>query len=138
MIDDVRSYITTCQKCQQSKIFPSKAHSLLQPIPPSTAPWSEITADFITGLPKSSGYNAIFVVVDHFTKRAHFILTTSQITAEGTAQLYHNNIWKNHGWPKKIISDHGTQFAAQFAKALNKSLGIETALSSTYHPQTDG
>jgi hypothetical protein len=76
--------------------------------------------------------------VDRFTKRAHFIPTTTTLTAEGAARLFRDHVWKDHGWPKKIITDRGTQFAAKFAQALNTLLGIKSALSTAYHPQTDG
>jgi len=36
------------------------------------------------------------------------------------------------------ISDHGPQFVSRFMKELNKILGINTKLSTAYHPQTDG
>jgi hypothetical protein len=47
-------------------------------------------------------------------------------------------VWKHHGWAQKIITDRGTQFAAKFTRALNQLLRMETALSTAYHPQTDG
>ncbi len=74
MKKDVSYYIKTCTACQQSKIFPTKKTGLLQPIPPSSAPWEEVTADLIIGLPSSKGYDSILVVVDRFTKRAHLSL----------------------------------------------------------------
>jgi len=37
-----------------------------------------------------------------------------------------------------VISDRGPQFALGFMKELNKILGINTKLSTTYHLQTDG
>ena len=40
--------------------------------------------------------------------------------------------------PRKIISDRGLQFAAQFMRDLNKLVRITSNLSTTYHPQTDG
>jgi len=43
-----------------------------------------------------------------------------------------------HGLPNMVISDHGPQFALGFMRELNKILGIETKLSTAYHPQTDG
>jgi hypothetical protein len=73
--------------------------------PPSSEPWKEITADLIIELPPSQGFNAILVVVNHFMKQAHFILTTSNLSAEGAAKLFRDNIWKDHGWPQKIITD---------------------------------
>ena len=135
---DVIQYVKTCPECQQTKFYPSKSVGLLQPIPPSQAPWEEITADFIVELPKSSNYDTVFVVVDRFTKRAHFIPTVTTVTAEETAALFRDHVYRHHGWPKKIISDRGTQFAAKFTVALNKLLGVQTALSTAYHPETDG
>ena len=71
-------------------------------------------------------------------KRAHFISTSSTLTAEGAAHLYRDNVWKHHGWPKKITSDRGPQFAVAFARKLNRLLGIKMGLSTAFHPQTDG
>jgi len=42
-----------------------------------------------------------------------------------------------HGLPESIVLDRGPQFAAEMTKELNKMLGIETKLSTSYHPQTD-
>ena len=61
-----------------------------------------------------------------------------ELTAMGMAQIYRDQVWSKHGLPRKIISDRGPQFSAQFMKDLNKLVGITGNLSSTYHPQTDG
>jgi len=37
-----------------------------------------------------------------------------------------------------MVSDRGPQFAAELTKELNRMLGIETKLSTVFHPQTDG
>jgi len=47
-------------------------------------------------------------------------------------------VWKLHGLPESIISDRGMQFAAGMMKEVNNLLGIQTKLSTAYHPQTDG
>ena len=47
-------------------------------------------------------------------------------------------MWKLHGLPESVISDRGPQFAAGLTRELNKILGIETKLSTAYHPETDG
>jgi hypothetical protein len=61
--------------------------------------------DFIVELPKSEGYDAIYVCVDRLTKMAHFVPTNTTVTAEQTAQLFYRHIWKYHGLPTDIVSD---------------------------------
>ena len=61
---------------------------------------------------------------------------TEKITAEGLAKLFRDNVWKLHGLPKSVILDRRPQFATGLIKELNKMLGIETKLSTAYHPQT--
>jgi len=100
--------------------------------------WSHISADFITKLPLVQRYDAILVVVDRFTKMGHFIPITERTSAEGLVHLFRDNVWKLHGLPDSIISDRGPQFAAEVMKELNRILGIETKLSTVFHPQTDG
>jgi len=78
------------------------------------------------------------VVVDRLTKMAHFIPTTEETTAGGLAQLFRDNVWKLHGLPESIISDRGPQFAAGVMRELNAMLGIDSKLSTAFHPQTDG
>jgi len=98
---------------------------------------THISADFITKLPLAQGYDSILVVVDRFTKMAHFIPTTEKTSTEGLAQLFRDNIWKLHRLPDSIISDRGPQFAAGIMRELNRMLGIEMKLSMAFHPQTD-
>ena len=58
--------------------------------------------------------------------------------AEGLARLFRDNVWKLHGLLESVVLDRGPQFAAELTKELNKILGIETRLSTAFHPQTDG
>jgi len=61
--------------------------------------------DLIMELPRSQGYDAIMVVVDHLSKWAHVIPMTLDIMALGVAQLFRDHIWKLHGLPEELISD---------------------------------
>ena len=94
--------------------------------------------DFIMPLPKSNNYTGILVVVDWLTKMAHFIPTRKDITATETTEELMKHVFKHHGLPDKIISDRGTQFAAKVTEEMYKKLNIQVALSTAYHPQTDG
>ena len=97
-----------------------------------------ISVDLIVELPTSHRYDALLVVVDRLSKQVHVIPTTSDINSVGVARLFQDYILRHHGLPEEIISDHGTQFVSQFMRELNKLLGIKTAASTAYHPQTDG
>ena len=101
-------------------------------------PWSYILADFIIKLLLAQRYNSILVVVDRLTKMVHFIPTIEKISAEGLARLFRDNVWKLHRLSKSIILDRGPQFVAGLMRELNKILGIESKISTAFHPQTDG
>ena len=88
-------------------------------------------------LPLSEGFDSILVVVDQgLTKGVILIPCNKTITAEGTAQLLFKNLYKRFGLMDKIISDREPQFASKAFIELLKLLGIKSALSMAYHPQT--
>ena len=68
----------------------------------------------------------------------YFVAATKGTSAEGLARLFRDNVWKLHRLPKSVVSDRGLQFAAELTKELNRMLGIETRLSTAFHPQIDG
>jgi len=82
--------------------------------------------------------DAIVVIVDRFTKIIRLKATTINISLEGIAKIYRNNIWKLHRVSKKILSDRRLQFALKFMEEFTKVLGTKRQLSMAYHPQTDG
>jgi len=101
-------------------------------------PWQDISIDMIGPLPRSNGKDAIVVIVDRFTKMIRLMATTTNISSEGIAKIYRDEIWKIHGIPKTILSDRGPQFASKFMEDFTKALGTRRKLSTAYHPQTDG
>ncbi|WVZ05361.1 hypothetical protein V8G54_018707 [Vigna mungo] len=72
MHQGVYTFVTQCEICQQTKIPAQKPTGLLQPIPPPTKYWENLSLDFIVGLPSYQGNSTILVVVDRFSKAAHF------------------------------------------------------------------
>ena len=68
----------------------------------------------------------------------HFVAITEGTSAKGLARLFRDNIWKFHGLPESMVSDRGSQFAAELTKELNRMLGIKTRLSTAFHLQMDG
>jgi hypothetical protein len=64
--------------------------------------------DFIMGLPLfARKFDSIWVIMDQFTKSAHFILVHTNYRAEKYVELYIAHILCLHGVPKTIISDRG-------------------------------
>jgi hypothetical protein len=131
-------YVKTCDLCNWMKVQRQRPMGKLHPSETSEAPWDTISVNFIVELPQSHGYNAIMCVVNSLTKRAHFTPMHTTINAEGTALLFHKEVWKHHRTPQKVISDRGPQFVTAFMRELYKLLGIKLAMSTAYHPQTDG
>ena len=78
------------------------------------------------------------VVVDHFTKMAHFIGLEQNATAKDVANVFLREVWKLHGLPTEIISDMDAKFSGEFWQSLCKSLNMKRRMSTAYHPQTDG
>ena len=62
--------------------------------------------DFITGILKIKKQNdSIFVVIDKFSKEAHFIPIKSTYKGLNIVNIFLKEIFRLHGIPKVIISD---------------------------------
>jgi len=74
MDENITEYVPSCDVCLRNKVIRHKKFGLLEPLEIPMTPWMVICTDFIVGLPKSNGYTKIWVIVDRFSKMAHFIL----------------------------------------------------------------
>jgi hypothetical protein len=131
-------YVKTCDLCNRMKVQCRRPIGELHPSETPDAPWEVISVDFIVELLESHSYDTIMCVVDSLTKHAYFIPTHTTINAEGTALLFLKEVWKHHGMPRVVVSDRSPQFVAGLMHELYKLLGIKLALSTAYHPQTNG
>ena len=93
--------------------------------------------DFITKLPIVARKDMILVICDRLSKMTHFVATTEGISVEGLVRLFKDNVWKLYRLLESVVSDRGPQFMAELTKKLDRILGIETRLSTAFHPQTD-
>uniref|UniRef100_A0A0E0CJ49 Integrase catalytic domain-containing protein n=1 Tax=Oryza meridionalis TaxID=40149 RepID=A0A0E0CJ49_9ORYZ len=100
--------------------------------------WTHITMDFIEGLPKSSNKEVIWVIVDRFTKYAHFIALSHPFTSEDILELFKTHFYKFHGLPLVIASDRDRIFTSNLWKDIFAATGVKLHFSGAYHPQTDG
>ena len=138
MQSQVKEFVRSCPVCQKNKSENTPYPGLLQPLPVPDMAWTHISMDFIEGLPKSQGKDVILVVVDRFTKYAHFISISHPYTAQDIVTIFLDNVFKLHGLPKIIVTDRDPIFTSNVWQALFKALEVKLHLSSAYHPQTDG
>lgn len=131
----VTDFVRQCDVCQHAKHSNQHPQGLLQPLPTPAGAWQDITIDFIDGLPLSEGANTILVVVDRFTKYAHFLPLKHPYTAPQVARLFVDSVVKLHGMPHSIVSDRDTIFTSHFWKLLFAKLG--TKLKYTTDGQTE-
>ena len=134
---EVREFVRTCSVCQQFKYDVSASPGLLQPLPIPQTIWTEISMDFLEGLPLVKGKSVILVVVDRLSKYAHFVALSHPYSAASIAQVFMDTIYKLHGMPTSIVSDRDKIFVSTFWKELFKLMGTQIKLSTSYHSQTD-
>src|SRR5690606_8079316 len=138
MDGDATDYVKSCDICQRDKSSRHKKYGLLEPLQAPYRPWTSISMDWIVELPESNGYTQIWVVVDRLTKMAHFIPLPTNTDAKDLAHSFLRNIWKLHGPPDEIISDRDTRINSHFWQELMDLIGVKSAMSTAYHPETDG
>lgn len=135
---DVISLVQQCQVYARCKSDLGPYPGLLQPLPIPNQARSHISMDFIEGLSRSWGKNVTLVVVDRFTKYSHFIALSHPFTAQVVAKAFLDVIYKLHGLPICIVTDRDNIFTSTFWKELFSLMGTQLAMSSAYHPQSDG
>lgn len=138
MRQHVQKFIEACIICQQAKSVNTPYAGLLQPLPIPEQVWEDIAMDFITGLPPSSGFTVIMVVVDRLSKYAHFMPLKSDYSSKTVVEAFMHNVVKLHGMPKSIVSDRDKVLTSKFWQHLFQLQGTTLAMSFAYHPQTDG
>jgi hypothetical protein len=140
MSRDIRNYVRSCVSCQRNKVDQSGPSGLLQPLPVPPQRWHTVSMDFAGPFIASgeANWDMVLVVLDKLSKRAHLIPTKSTDKAPDTAKRFFETIVKLHGLPKVIISDRDAKFTSMFWTSLMQRFGTKIAMSTAYHPQTDG
>ena len=136
MAAQVKRYILYCDLCQRVKYLSISMEGEYQFIP-SAGPNDLVTVDYYGPLPMARGGNQyIFVMLDAFSKYVS-LYTMKSATARMTLKKIFNNFIPKFGKPKRILSDHGTQFTAALCKNQLESEGITVLYSSIRHPQSN-
>lgn len=82
MKKDIKAFVSSYTIYVQAKPDSVQYPGLLSPLPVPSESWQIISMDFIEGLPHSGSANCILVVVDRFSKFAHFLPLLHPFTAQ--------------------------------------------------------
>lgn len=135
---DVKNYVSQCHTCQQIKCETKCPTVLLQPLPIPSAIWEDLSLDFIAGLPPSKGNSVILVVVDQYSKEAHFGAIPTHFTAYKVVLLFLEIICKYHGLRCSLVSDLDPIFISKFWCELFNLCSTKLRMSTSSHLKTDG
>ena len=113
---DVGKYVKECNLCQRIKNRTEEVAEKLKLSKILEKPWTYLMIDFIMKLPVVAKKDAILVVCDRLSKMTHFVTITEEMSAEGLARLFRDNVWKLHGLPESIVSDRGTTVCSRIEK----------------------
>jgi RNase H-like domain found in reverse transcriptase/Reverse transcriptase (RNA-dependent DNA polymerase)/Integrase zinc binding domain/Chromo (CHRromatin Organisation MOdifier) domain len=139
---DVKEFVGACLRCKKAKPVRHKPYGFLQPLPVPEGPWESLSMDFITDLPPSrfgnDVHDKILVIMDRFTKMAHYIPTRKDIKAYDLARIFMREIVRLHGVPKDVVSDRGPLMVSAYWRSFLHYLSTHAKFSTAFHPQTDG
>jgi len=137
MNERIIDFIRSCPECQQNKATQHPPYALTSPLELLYVPGQSIVMDFITELPVLEGCDQLWIIIDRFTKMAHFIPLREK-TAVDLAVAFAKEVWMHHGLPIDIVSDRDSHFTLDLWKGFLKLSGIRSRMSTAFHPQTDG
>ena len=138
MRDHITQYVTTCEACIRHKSGSRRRNGLLQPLPIPEQCWQHVTMDFVTALPESDGFNAVYVVVCRLSNRPCYIPTTKDVDAKMTARLFFDHVVRYYSLPESIVSDRDPRFTSEFWTELMRIMQVKQRMTVSRRAQADG
>ena len=135
---DTSSFCKSCHACQMvGKPNQTIPVAPLKPIPAFSEPFSHIIIDCVGPLPKTkAGHQYLFTIMCSATRFPEAIPMRS-INADKISDAL-IGFFSRYGLPKTVQSDQGSNFTSKLFRQVLQRLGIRHAMSSAYHPQSQG
>jgi len=138
MYDDIKEFSKRCIRCQTGKAAARPRQGLLQ-LFPAHFPFQVLAYDIFGPLPiTTSGFRAILVVCDKFTKWVELIPIPDQ-RAETIADALWEVVFSRYSFPEILLSDGARNVHNNaLIKRLSERAGVSKVATSPYHAATDG
>ena len=120
MDTNVECFVMNCTTCRRNKPWQTCQQGFLKPLPVPDHLWQELSMDFITDLPKSTGCTNILVFMDHLSKSV-ICEPCAGMGADEVAKTFMRCFVHCHEIPRAIVSDQGLQFVGHFWKTVSRS-----------------
>lgn len=129
MARDLQNKIKSCIRCVKRGARCEKAPmaSIV-----TSYPLELLSIDYLTINVNGKKEN-VLVMMDHFTKFGHAVVTKDQ-TARTVARTLWHEFFMLYGFPSRILSDQGKDFQSQLVKEICNVAGIEKCRTTPYHP----
>ncbi|SCZ88693.1 BZ3500_MvSof-1268-A1-R1_Chr10-2g03048 [Microbotryum saponariae] len=114
--------------------FAGRIHNLNVP----DRPMREVGLDFVGPLIPSNGNDALLTVTDRLSGYVRIIPCRTTDDAAATADRFFNGWHRYFGMPRVLVSDRDKLFTSEFWRAYTGRMGTKLAMSTAFHPQTDG
>lgn len=137
MCHDIEDHVCSCVTCIAKKSPRLKKAGLLQSIP-VVGLWHTVGVDILGPLPMTPRkFRYVLVFSDYYSKFP-ICVPVKDITATTVAEAMLHEVFLRYGKPRRLLSDHGSQFLSKMVQEMCKMRNIAKIQSTSYHPQTDG
>ena len=134
MTADVRRYVSSCARCNQSKKATRRSKSPLGDFQ-AGSPMERVHIDFLGPLTRTDrGNEHVLMIVDQFTK----CIPLSCQCVEVTARALVNEFFSRFGFPLEKFSDQGRNFQSNLFAKLCEITQIHQARTTPYRPSGNG
>uniref|UniRef100_A0A1A7Z3E0 Gypsy retrotransposon integrase-like protein 1 n=1 Tax=Iconisemion striatum TaxID=60296 RepID=A0A1A7Z3E0_9TELE len=133
MTADIEKWVSECDQCQrvETPVRVCKTPDYFK----VSAVWEIISITMIGPLPKtSSGFEYILTATDCLSKWVEAFPQKTNSAEEVSKNLC--TMFYRHGWPKRILTNQGQEFADEVNRRCCELLSVERMAITTNHAQT--